>query len=92
MLIIDVLVALGCISTALASTGLILFLRRKRQEGDRRQQLRRKGMENTAEAEIQSELICSICDQPVDPIKDLFVGGVGDGLWWHRACYRKAIQ
>jgi hypothetical protein len=54
----------------------------------RRVERKQLGARNAAEEKRRLEERCAICGEAIEPAIDVW----DRGQWWHRACYREALQ
>ena len=86
MLFIDIAILFGVAAVIAAGAGLLggpslgarLEARRRRKLGEK----------NAASERLRLDETCAACGEPVDHAVDLFERG----QWWHRRCWRAALE
>jgi hypothetical protein len=85
MLAIDLALLVGGAVVVIVIASLIGGRVGARGEDRRRKQL---GADNATDEKRRMEERCAICNEQVDPVKDVW----DQEQWWHRTCYREALR
>jgi hypothetical protein len=85
MIAIDLALIAGGALLVVVLAGLVGGRMGPRAEARQRKQL---GARNAAEEQRRLEERCAVCGDPVIPANDVW----DQGQWWHRACYREALE
>jgi len=85
MIAIDLALLAGSALLVVVIAGFVGGRVGPRAEARRRKQL---GARNAAEEKRRLDERCAVCGEAVVPAQDVW----DRGQWWHRACYREALQ
>lgn len=86
MLFVDIAILVAVAAVVAVGVGALSGgALQRRLEARRRQRL---GERNAEEERRRLAERCAACDLPVDATQDLWEGG----KWWHRRCWRQAIE